>query len=194
MIALTDLTMRFGGQLLYEGVSWQLRPGGHYGLVGANGSGKSTLLRLMTGARTLETGSVVRPSALRIGTLGQDQFRFDELRPLDVVLMGRAELWTALEEKARLLRDHGDAITSAAGERLGELELTIAGLQGYEAEPQVATLLAGLGIEHARHERPMRELSDGLRLRVLLAQALFAEPDLLLLDEPTNHLDIASIQ
>ena len=194
MITLSDLTMRFGGQLLYEDVGWQLRPGGHYGLVGANGSGKSTLLRLMSGELTPEAGSVVRPSALRIGTLGQDQFRLDELRLLDVVLMGRPQLWTALEEKARLLGDHGDAISSAAGERLGELELTIAELHGYEAEPQAAALLAGLGIEHARHERPMRELSGGFRLRVLLAQALFARPDLLLLDEPTNHLDIASIQ
>ena len=194
MITLSDLTMRFGGQLLYEDVSWQLRPGGHYGLVGANGSGKSTLLRLMSGELTPEAGSVVRPSALRMGTLGQDQFRFDELRLLDVVLMGRPQLWAALEEKVRLLGDHGDAISSAAGERLGELELTIAELHGYEAEPQAAALLAGLGIEHARHERPMRELSGGFRLRVLLAQALFARPDLLLLDEPTNHLDIASIQ
>ena len=194
MITLSDLTMRFGGQLLYEGASWQLRPGGHYGLVGANGSGKSTLIRLMTGELSPDAGSVVRSSALRIGTLGQDQFRFDELRLLDVVLMGRPRLWTALEEKTRLLGPGEDTISAAAGERLSELELTIAELRGYEAEPQAAALLAGLGIEHARHERPMRELSGGFRLRVLLAQALFAEPDVLLLDEPSNHLDIASIQ
>ena len=194
MITLSDLTMRFGGQLLYEGVNWQLHPGGHYGLVGANGSGKSTLIRLMTGELAPDAGSVARPAALRVGTLGQDQFRFDELRLLDVVLMGRPQLWAALEEQQRLLGDSGDAITPEAGERLADLEVTIAGLQGYEAEPQAAALLAGLGIEHARHDRPMRELSGGFRLRVLLAQALFAQPDLLLLDEPTNHLDIASIQ
>ncbi len=194
MITLSDLTMRFGGQLLYEGVNWQLHPGGHYGLVGANGSGKSTLIRLMTGELAPDAGSVARPAALRLGTLGQDQFRFDELRLLDVVLMGRPQLWAALEEQRRLLGESGDAITPEAGERLADLEVTIAGLQGYEAEPQAAALLAGLGIEHARHDRPMRELSGGFRLRVLLAQALFAQPDLLLLDEPTNHLDIASIQ
>ncbi|MDA1062290.1 MAG: ABC-F family ATP-binding cassette domain-containing protein [Chloroflexi bacterium] len=194
MITLTDLTMRFGGQLLYEGASWQLRPGGHYGLVGANGSGKSTLLRLMTGELTPDVGSVVRSSTLRLGALGQDQFRFDEMRLIDVVLVGRPELWAAIEEKTRLLGDLGDAITPAAGERLAELELTIAELHGYEAEPQAAALLVGLGIEHARHERSMRELSGGFRLRVLLAQALFGLPDVLLLDEPTNHLDIASIQ
>jgi ATPase subunit of ABC transporter with duplicated ATPase domains len=197
MITLSDLTMRFGGQLLFEDVSWQLAPGGHYGLVGANGSGKSTLLRLMAGELAPEAGSVVRPSGLRMGTLGQDQFRFDEMRPLDVVLMARPELWAALEEKARLLggTDGTDgALSAEAGERLGELELTIAEQRGYEAEPQAAALLAGLGVAHERHTRPMRELSGGFRLRVLLAQTLFAEPDLLLLDEPTNHLDIASIQ
>ena len=194
MITLSDLTMRFGGQLLYEGVNWQVNPGGHYGLVGANGSGKSTLIRLMTGELSPDAGSVARPAALRLGTLGQDQFRFDEMRLLDVVLMGRPQLWAAVEEQRRLLGESGDAISAEAGERLADLELTIAGLDGYEAEPQAAALLSGLGIEHARHDRPMRELSGGFRLRVLLAQALFGQPDLLLLDEPTNHLDIASIQ
>ncbi|MYB40657.1 MAG: ABC-F family ATP-binding cassette domain-containing protein [Chloroflexi bacterium] len=194
MITLSDLTMRFGGQLLYEGVNWQLNPGGHYGLVGANGSGKSTLIRLMAGELSADAGSVARPAALRLGTLGQDQFRFDDMRLLDVVLMGRPQLWAALEEQRRLLGENGDAISAEAGERLADLELTIAGLDGYGAEPQAAALLAGLGIEHARHDRPMRELSGGFRLRVLLAQVLFGQPDLLLLDEPTNHLDIASIQ
>ena len=199
MITINDVTMRFGGQLLYEGVNWQLRPGGHYGLVGANGSGKSTLLRLMTGELTPDTGAVVQPAALRLGTLGQDHFRFNEMRLLDVVLMGRPQLWAAIEERARLLDGSAEAataetLTAAAGERLADLELTIAELHGYEAEPQAAALLAGLGIEHVRHARPMRELSGGFRLRVLLAQVLFGEPDVLLLDEPTNHLDIASIQ
>ena len=199
MITINDLTMRFGGQLLYEGVNWQLRPGGHYGLVGANGSGKSTLLRLMTGELTPDEGAIVQPAALRLGTLGQDQFRFNDMRLIDVVLMGRAQLWAAIEERARLLGGSIDAqaaetLSPEAGERLADLELTIAELQGYEAEPQAAALLVGLGIEHERHERPMRELSGGFRLRVLLAQVLFGEPDVLLLDEPTNHLDIASIQ
>ena len=204
MITINDVTMRFGGQLLYEGVNWQLRPGGHYGLVGANGSGKSTLLRLMTGELTPDTGAVVQPAALRVGTLGQDQFRFNEMRLMDIVLMGRPQLWAAIEERARLLGVSGEAataeastaetLTAEAGERLADLEMTIAELHGYEAESQAAALLVGLGIEHERHERPMRELSGGFRLRVLLAQVLFGQPDVLLLDEPTNHLDIASIQ
>ncbi len=191
MIGLSDVTVRFGAQLLYSGVSWQLHPGGHYGLVGANGSGKSTLLRLMAGELTPEAGRVARPAALRVGTLGQDHYRYDEARVLDVALMGRPALWAALEERERLLAlpDH----TSAIGERLADLELTIGDLDGYAAAAQAAGLLAGLGIEHERHARPMRELSGGFRLRALLAQTLFAEPELLLLDEPTNHLDIASI-
>ena len=191
MIGLSDVTVRFGAQLLYSGVSWQLHPNGHYGLVGANGSGKSTLLRLMTGELAPDSGRVSRPVSLRVGTLGQDHYRYDEARVIDVALMGRPALWAALEEREQLLAldDH----TAAIGERLADLELTIGDLDGYAAEAQAAGLLAGLGIEHERHARPMRELSGGFRLRALLAQTLFAEPELLLLDEPTNHLDIASI-
>ncbi len=191
MIGLSDVTVRFGAQLLYTGVSWQLRTGGHYGLVGANGSGKSTLLRVLAGELAPEEGQVSRPGALRIGTLSQDRFDYDDARALDVVLMGRPELWSALDERERLLAaEDGSA---EAGERLAELEVTIGDLDGYALESRAAGLLAGLGIEQPRHARPMRELSSGLRLRVLLAQTLFADPDLLLLDEPTNHLDISSI-
>ena len=194
MTTLTDLEMRFGGQLLFEGVRWQLRTGGHYGLVGANGSGKSTLLRLMSGELTPAAGSVDHPSGLRIGTLAQDRFRLDDARLLDAVLMGHPVLWDALAERERLLSDHAQAMSPEIGERLGDLEVTIAEHRGYDAEARAAALLAGLGLEPERHERPMRELSGGFRLRVLLAQTLFSDPDLLLLDEPTNHLDISSVQ
>ena len=194
MISLNDLGMRFGGQRLFEGVRWQLSAGGHYGLVGANGSGKSTLLRLMSGELTPEAGSIARPSGLRLGTLGQDHFQLDEVRLLDAVLMGHPVLWEALAERERLLREDAQPLRAATGERLGELEVTISEQQGYDAEARAAALLAGLGLEPERHERPMRELSGGFRLRVLLAQTLFSDPDVLLLDEPTNHLDIASIQ
>ena len=194
MISLNDLAMRFGGQRLFEGVRWQLSAGGHYGLVGANGSGKSTLLRLMSGELTPEAGSIARPSGLRLGTLGQDHFQLDDVRLLGAVLMGHPVLWEALAERERLLRDDAQPLSSATGERLGELEVTIAEQRGYDAEARAAALLAGLGLAPERHERPMRELSGGFRLRVLLAQTLFSDPDVLLLDEPTNHLDIASIQ
>ena len=196
MLTLTDITMRFGGQILYQGLSWQLRPRGHYGLVGANGSGKSTLLRVMGGELTPSAGSVTPARGLRLGTLGQDHFRFDAQAPLDVVLMGQPALWEALDERRRLLEgahEH-DADGLRGGERLGDLEAEIVALGGYQADAQASALLAGLGIAHAQHQRPMHELSGGFRLRVLLAQTLFGEPDLLLLDEPTNHLDIASIR
>ena len=194
MLTLTDVTMRFGARVLYQDLNWQLRPRGHYGLVGANGSGKSTLLRVMSGELTATLGSVTPIRELRLGTLGQDHFRFDAQTPLDVVLMGRPVLWEALEERRRLLDDELGPDSSRQGERLGDLETEIVALGGYQAEAQASALLVGLGVPHAQHRRPMRELSGGFRLRVLLAQTLFGEPDLLLLDEPTNHLDIASIR
>ena len=192
MLTLTDIGVRFGGQILYQGLQWQLHPRGHYGLVGSNGSGKSTLLRIMSGESAPVSGRTTRISGLRIGTLGQDHFRFDAAPVLDVVLMGRPALWNAMNERAELLAS--GTVDAASGERLAALEHDIAALDGYQAEAGAAALLAGLGIAHERHRRPMRELSGGLRLRALLAQTLFAAPDLLLLDEPTNHLDIASIR
>ena len=117
MIGLSDVTVRFGAQLLYAGVSWQLRAGGHYGLVGANGSGKSTLLRVLGGEMAPEEGRVSRPGALRIGTLAQDRFDYDDARALDVVLMGRPDLWSALSERERLLAERagGRAARRARG-------------------------------------------------------------------------------
>ena len=195
LLTLTDIGVRFGGQVLYQAVNWQLNPRGHYGLVGANGSGKSTLLRVMSGELPPTTGTVTQLAGLRLGTLGPDHFRFDERTPLDVVRMGQPQLWAALEEQQRLLAaPHAAATDARDGERLAELESDIAAAGGYQSAATAATLLAGLGVPLERHERPMRELSGGLRLRVLLAQVLFAEPDLLLLDEPTNHLDITSIR
>ena len=193
MITLSDIGMNFGGQMLYRDVTWRLAPGTHYGLVGANASGKSTLLRLMVGDLVPSSGSLSRPSGLRVGTLGQDHFQLNETRVLDVVLIGRPALWSALAERDRLLGDEDGAVSPEVGERLGELEAVIADEDGYQSESHAASLLSGLGVEQERHERPMSELSGGFRLRVLLAQTLFSDPQLLLLDEPTNHLDIASI-
>ena len=195
MISLSGAGMAFGTQVLFENVSWRLQPGGHYGLVGANGTGKSTLLRIIAGELPAESGIVSRPNGLSIGTLGQDHFSFDAERPLDVVIGGRPSLHGALEEKAALLSRLGDQNPNEAeGLRLAELEAIIADQDGYTAEARAATLLTGLGLEEGRHVNPMRELSGGYRLRVLLARTLFSEPQLLLLDEPTNHLDIDSIR
>ena len=196
MISLSRVEMRFGGQVLFENVSFRLNPGAHYGLVGANGAGKSTLMKILSGQITPEKGEVARPSGMRMGMLGQDQFQYDAMPLMAVVMMGQADLWEALEEKANLLArlELEGNMTEADGHRLGELEVAIADLDGYTAEARAAQLLEGLGLPTERHHRPMNELSGGYRLRVLLAQTLFQEPDLLLLDEPTNHLDIQSIR
>lgn len=195
MITLSDVSMRFGTQVLFEGASWQLDPQGHYGLVGANGTGKSTLLKLMTQELKPEGGSISIPNDLMLGTLGQDHFKYDEARLVDAVIMGKPRLWEAVKEKHALMEEiaHG-ASSEAQGHRLAELESVIADNGGYEAESQAGALLEGLGLSVERHHHPMKELSGGYRLRVLLAQTLFQEPSLLLLDEPTNHLDIVSIR
>ncbi|MDH5753214.1 MAG: ATP-binding cassette domain-containing protein [Deltaproteobacteria bacterium] len=196
MISLSEVTMGFGTQVLFENASWQLAPQGHYGLVGANGTGKSTLLRLLSGELRPESGTVSIPNDLAIGTLGQDHFSYDEETLLDTVIRGRPRLWEALREKHRLLEEEatGEAAEEQRGQRLAELETVIADTHGYEAETTAGILLEGLGLPQERHTRLMKELSGGYRLRVLLAQTLFMEPALLLLDEPTNHLDIVSIR
>lgn len=196
MISLSDVSMGFGVQVLFEHISWRLDPGKHYGLVGANGTGKSTLLKLMSGEISQEKGEVSRPSGLRVGVLGQDHFRFEDVRLMDVVMMGRPVLWAAMDEKHRFMESHEDLshLTEAEGGKLANLEAVIADNDGYVAEAAAGELLEGLGLPTETHERAMSELSGGFRLRVLLAQTLFSEPELLLLDEPTNHLDIVSIR
>ncbi|MDT8446021.1 MAG: ATP-binding cassette domain-containing protein [bacterium] len=190
MINVSELSMNFGKQVLFEDASFQLNPGGRYGLVGANGSGKSTLLKIMSGQVKAEAGEVNMPSDMKLGLLRQDHFEYEEHRILDVVMMGRPALWNALKEKEALAAAGGD-VSSEVGHRLGELEMVIADQDGYQAEPDASELLAGLGVGDV--ERPLKALSGGYKLRVLLAQCLFGRPDFLFLDEPTNHLDLASI-
>ncbi|MBI4081847.1 MAG: ABC-F family ATP-binding cassette domain-containing protein [Candidatus Lambdaproteobacteria bacterium] len=199
MIALSNVGLSFGPRVLFAGATWHLRPGARYGLVGANGSGKSTLIRIMAGELAPTAGSVARPNAVRIGVLRQDQARYAPHTPLEIVLMGRPALWQALKEKEALLAaieagpGRGDA-SELQAHRLATLEVAIADAGGYTGEAEAATLLEGLGIPLERLRRPMGELSGGYRLRALLAQTLFEQPELLLLDEPTNHLDIVSIR
>ena len=192
MISLAGLTMHYGSKMLFEDASLSFTPGKRYGLVGANGVGKTTLLRLITGEETPSRGVVSIPRDVQLGVLRQDHFRFEQDRILDVVLQGKPALWAALQEKTALL-DSGkqDAET---GHRLAELEIVIAEQDGYIAEAHAGEFLSGLGILERFHPEPMRVLSGGFKLRVLMAQLLFQAPDVLLLDEPTNHLDIVSIR
>ncbi|MDP1880762.1 MAG: ATP-binding cassette domain-containing protein [Parachlamydiaceae bacterium] len=189
---LSNLSMRFGGKILFKNVSLQFNPGNHYGLIGANGCGKSTLIKIMTGETIPETGSVIVPKQLKLGSLSQDHYLYEKYTLLDVVLMGRQELWKALEDKNKLLlsEEFGDFEC----EELVRLENIIEKTGGYQAESEAAELLEGLGIRANRHRHPLELLSGGYKLRVLLAQVLFGKPDILVLDEPTNHLDLDSIK
>jgi len=190
MLVVNNVTKRYGPKVLFENVNVQFDPGKRYGVTGANGAGKSTLLEMLAGQEDWDAGSIDLPGGTRIGVLEQNHFVYDEQRILDTVMAGKVELWDAMVEKERLLAGEVD---DAIGVRLGELEGVIADNDGYSAEGQAAELLVGLGIPAERHFDPMRSLSAGYKLRVLIAKVLFGRPDVMLLDEPTNHLDLESI-
>jgi len=182
--------MRFGARVLFEDATTTFLPGRRYAITGPNGSGKSTFMKILSGEMEASKGSVTRPK--KIGILRQDQFAFDGYRVLDTVIMGNAPLWEALQEREQLYA-HPDNWTDEDGMRLGELEGIVGDNGGYTAEADAATLLQGLDIPEALHERKMSELQGGQKVRVLLAQALFANGAVLLLDEPTNNLDLDSV-
>ena len=190
MISVNDVSKAFGPKKLFEDVSCSFPAGRRYGLTGPNGAGKSTFMKILTGELETDSGSVWRPK--KVGVLRQNQFAYEEVRVLDVVIQGDGPLWRALHEKERLLAKA--ELTEDDGHRLGELEGVIAEEDGYTAEADAGALLEGLGVPTANHERAMRELEGQYKLRVLLAQALFGKPQALLLDEPTNNLDIDSIR
>ncbi len=189
-IQVQEVTKVYGQKKLFVDVSVNFTAGRRYGITGPNGAGKSTFLKILSGELEPDTGAVHRPK--RTSVLKQDHFAYEAWRALDVVISGNATLWEALEEKQTLLLkpEH----TEADGVRLGEIECVISEENGYSAEADAGELLSGLGIPEADHEKCMSELPGGRRLRVLLAQALFGNPDALLLDEPTNNLDIDSIR
>src|SRR5918993_4042523 len=189
MIAVHGVSMRYGSKVLFDDVTTTFSAGRRYGLTGPNGAGKSTFMKLLTGELQAQKGSVTRPA--KLGVLRQDQFAFDEHRVVDTVIMGNARLWAALQERETLY-DKAD-MTDEDGMRLGELEGIVGEEDGYSAESDAAILLAGLDIPDYLHERMVGELQGGQKVRVLLAQALFGQPQALLLDEPTNHLDLDSI-
>lgn len=191
MILINQLSIAFGEKLLFFDVNLNLTGQTHYALVGANGAGKSTLLKLITGEEEASSGSVATSKEATIGWLKQDQFRYENTTIVDIVLQGKPKLWEAMQEKEKLLAaQHWDEKIAL---RFSKLEETIMHLNGYSASAFAEKLLIGLGIHADYHYKPLSALSGGFKLRVLLAQALFQEPDILLLDEPTNHLDILSI-
>lgn len=192
VIALNQVGLAFGQRLLFCDVSLNLNSGCRYALVGANGSGKSTFFKLITGEEELSFGEVTTPSDATLGWLQQDQFRYEETPIYQVVLQGKPKLWAAMQERDELLAS--DTWDDAKGFRYAELEDVILHHQGYQASSEIATILEGLGIDSRYHEKPLKTLSGGYKLRVLLARTLFQQPSILLLDEPTNHLDILSIQ
>ncbi len=192
MISTTGISMQFGGQPLFENVSVKFGLGNRYGLIGANGCGKSTFMKILGGDLEPSAGHVAVDRGKRIGKLQQNQFAYEDMRVLDVVLMGHAGMWQAMQERgaiyANLDASEADYIRAA------ELEHEFAEFGGYTAEARAGELLLGIGIPLAQHDGPMSAVAPGWKLRVLLAQALFGDPDILLLDEPTNHLDINSIR
>jgi ATPase subunit of ABC transporter with duplicated ATPase domains len=191
MLTINDLAMAYGPKLLFTDVNLNLVSGNRYGLVGANGAGKSTFLRVITAEEEPSFGEVALAKRSRVGWLKQDQFRFESVSIINTVIAGKKALWEAICEKEKIYAQEN--FDESSGYRLGELEEVIADNDGYNCEYKAAELLTGLGIKEEYHYQPLSVLSGGYKLRVLLAQSLYDNPDILLLDEPTNHLDIDSI-
>ena len=192
MISAANVTVQFGEKPLFEDVSVKFGNGHRYGLIGANGSGKTTFMKVLAGELEPTHGNVSVQSNARIGKLRQDQFAFEEFSVLHTVIMGHEQLWTIMQERDRLYSL--PSMTEQQGLRAAELENEFAMLDGYTAESTAGELLLAVGIPEDKHHGPMSEIAPGWKLRVLLAQALFADPDIMLLDEPTNNLDIDTIR
>lgn len=192
MITTSKLTVRFGSQPLFEDVDVKFSPGNCYGLIGANGSGKSTFLKVLSGEIEATSGEVHIQKGQRLAVLKQNHYEFDEYRVIDTVIMGHKQLYEIMQEKDALYSkpDFNDE----DGIRVSHLESEFAELDGWQAESMAASLLNDLGITNELHDLKMSELAGSEKVRVLLAQALFGNPDILLLDEPTNHLDISTIK
>jgi ATPase subunit of ABC transporter with duplicated ATPase domains len=192
LISTANITMQFGAKPLFENVSVKFGNGNRYGLIGANGCGKSTFMKILSGDLEPTAGNVSVDANERLGILRQNQFAYEEQRVLDVVMMGHAEMWAAMSERdaiyANLEASEDDYMRAA------DLESVFAEYGGYTAEARAGELLLGLDIPQAQHSGPMSAVAPGWKLRVLLAQALFSNPDIMLLDEPTNNLDINTIR
>lgn len=192
MITVTNLAIQFGKRVLYKDVNLKFTNGNIYGVIGANGAGKSTLLRAISGELEPNKGSVELGPGERLSVLEQDHFKYDEVRVIDTVLMGHQPLWQNMKEREAL---YGKAeMTEEDGNRAAELEEKFAEMNGWEAESDAAQLLQNLGVKEEAHQKLMGELSNNEKVRVMLAKALFGNPDNLLLDEPTNDLDLDTVE
>ncbi len=191
MISTANITMQFGAKPLFENISIKFQDGNHYGLIGANGCGKSTFMKILGSDLEQTSGTISITEGQRIGKLQQDQFAYEDFKVIDTVIIGHKELWQVKKQRDEIYKI--TAMTEEQGIRAGELEIAFAELNGYMAESSASELLLGLDIPLELHNGLMSEVAPGLKLRVLLAQALFSEPDILLLDEPTNNLDINTI-
>ena len=191
MISIANITMQFGAKPLFENISAKFGDGNRYGLIGANGSGKSTLMKIMSGTLAPSSGNVSITPDHKVGTLSQDQFAFEEFSVINTVIMGDAQLWQIKQEREHI---YGlPEMSEADGMKVADLEAEFAEMDGYSAESRAGEILLQAGIAEELHYGSMQQVAPGWKLRVLLAQALFANPDILLLDEPTNNLDIHTI-
>ncbi len=184
--------MQFGAKPLFENISAKFGDGNRYGLIGANGCGKSTFMKILDGSQTPTSGNVSITPNIRLGKLNQDQFAFEEYSVIDTVIMGHAQLWEVKQERERIYAL--PEMSEDDGMKVADLEVQFAEMDGYSAESRAGELLLSAGIEEEFHNGPMSEVAPGWKLRVLLVQALFSDPDILLLDEPTNNLDIHTIR
>ncbi len=192
MISTANITMQFGAKPLFENVSVKFNNSNRYGLIGANGCGKSTFMKILGGDLEPSGGQVMLEPNVRLGKLKQDQFAYEEFSVVDTVIMGHTELWAVKAERDRIYAL--PEMSEDDGMRVAELEVAFAEMDGYTAESRAGELLLGLDIPIEQHFGPMSAVAPGWKLRVLLAQALFSDPDVLLLDEPTNNLDINTIR
>ena len=191
MITASNISLSYGTQVLFKDVNLKFTPGNCYGIIGANGAGKSTFLKILSGEIEPDSGEIVITPGERLATLKQDHFKYNDYRVIDTVIMGFKHLYDVMQERDAIYSK--DDFSEEDGLRAAELEGEFSELGGWEAEATAAQMLDGLGIPVALHEKKMNEIEDNLKVRVLLAQALFGNPDILLLDEPTNHLDLESI-
>jgi ATPase subunit of ABC transporter with duplicated ATPase domains len=192
LLTTANITIQFGAKPLFENVSAKFGNGNKYGLIGANGCGKSTFMKIIGGDLEPSGGNVSTDPGERIGKLKQDQFAYEQFSVIDTVVMGHNELWTVKEERDAIYANPD--MTEEDGIRVADLESEFAEMDGYTAEARAGELLIGVGIPVDQHYGPMSEIAPGWKLRVLLAQVLFSDPDIMLLDEPTNNLDINTIR